>query len=402
MDGKLGHVTFKAMGGSTNISATGDDTPSYAGELRNGVRVGACPCDELDDGEWIGTCFDSDICNGSGERNIATDHLAWNPINSKHANDYETGPVDYVERQEIEDHWVFHQKEMLMTKDPAQNTHFLSWSWTYAERYDDWGENLQSWFDAKHEDHPGRKTKIRAAWPFYYRDPFYQGNDREVVYSNAVEMKLGNEYTIPHGDLYLGPEWIVDVIPGAVDGRWDPRGPLHPGYLLGADEDNGLVHLYGLDKRTPVVSRIWELSGQGLDPSASFTSTAGLVPGTFMGSSNEMERALFLYQIVDETSSGGASGEEAQARLFVGAESDGAIIDLVTSESLIDASTPLVNNPQLVYVRGLQHLLLLGTPVGSAIPTTWKLDLVSGAWQGPGDTKKSSLCGPRHFGCGCL
>jgi hypothetical protein len=152
--GKVGEISFRARGGTV-------DSP----EDRTGVRVGACPCDELVDGEWnVSRCFQSHVCPDDSETNSQTGDLAWNPIHDQHCNDYETGlPSSEPERDEIIDHQVCHQKVFVMSKDRHTNTHAFEWRWAGSTRYGEWDENLRNWFDA--ENDPDRKTKIRGLAP---------------------------------------------------------------------------------------------------------------------------------------------------------------------------------------------------------------------------------------------
>jgi len=372
---------------------TDDATPpKYWNKTRTGVRLGACACDDTDEyGNWDeGNCHQPEECNGSGERNSMTLRLAWNPINAPECNDYDTAAgVDPTKRDHIENFSVCHEKVVDFNKNPLERNRIFNWEVNYSRVYDHWNESLVGYFDS--EAHPGRTTKIRAAWPNnnpngdpsinYFPDPV---EEVEVAYSPSFSVKLTTSTTIPHGEIYLGPEFIISRIPRIADPFFDPLWRDRPGYLLGVDSVTNTAHIYGLKPGALEVEKLWNIDASGMEVSRLGAGTAGSLPGDLIGSDKAVVSAVFLYeQPLAMTAQSEVEAPSSSHRLLIGIESDGGQMDMISAAQLLGSPAPSLMDAQIIYVSRLKQIVLVGRPLGSNIIEAWKLKLLEGEWDGP-------------------
>jgi hypothetical protein len=248
-----------------------------------------------------------------------------------------------------------------------------------------WGDAYHYWRDF-YEWYEG----CRVAWPNY--DPsgpdinyFPNAGEVEVAYSGSFFADLSGTYTVPHGDIYLGSEFITKQVPRLADPLDDPLWRDRPGYLIGSELATNTAHLYGLRAGGMQIERIWKIEAAGLDVSRLGPATAGAVPGDLFGYDAAPISTVFIYEQPFAFTAGqtDADVQPASGRLLIGAESHGGYIDMTSAGELLGAPAPRLADTKMLYLSRLGEVMLMGRPVGSELIEAWKLRLIESSWDGP-------------------
>ncbi|MDY0005157.1 MAG: hypothetical protein RBU30_27910, partial [Polyangia bacterium] len=397
-------VSMRLWGGEVTTGPGGQ--VRYQVEDRTAVEAGVCSCTNGTVDGWSDDCR-RDECpyraEFVGEENIK----AWNPISAPEIAVkryvpsegfqplypvYCGDPWDPCDADRVsarENQLVFGRK-MPFTRDPARNAHRFTWAWPEARQFP-----MMTALPLPYGS-PGRTTRIRASWPNFgesYLPPFY---DTQVTYSRAVPVGASSGNCL--GEIYLGPAFIVDRIPGQVDLLPDDRSRtarLPGGWLLGETLAEGRPLLYRLAPGTLHVEAVQELGlPSGVDLlSAPVSSHVGLLPAGLLGAEGKaMTLALALYapgepappQPPDPPTHEEPPSPASPARLLLGSLESGLVVALTDVAERTGAPTPWLDEAQVVLLPGRGQVLLVGRdPSGASAPVAYRLRLEEGAWSGP-------------------
>ena len=415
-------VAFRARGG--DIEQT-DSGPQYEPEVRTAVTVGACACRTGIVQGWDVDCWLHE-CSGYDETGGDGDQWVWNPINASEINGTDPEPphsllypvhCDWSPGGECSDNLgtiyqraLIHDRDLPFSLDESANLHTFTWDWQHATQLE--APNVSVDYDPHAVPGEFRTTRVRAAWP-NFADPVVIDYVHEVAYSEPHAMSAHHQRC--GGEIYLGPPFIVSIIPHIVD-LWSDPSPerIRPAaaHLIGQDPLTGNFGLHRLGPSALQIESAQALRFPDVPPNreAAMVGQIGNVYGGFFGAETAYETALMLYQPPGRVGAedgpndlAGPAGRErldvaenpqiARAKMFMGvlpgdARADGVDgvdrIDLIDLTTVIDGPVPTVYDAQMVYLPGTQQILLFGHASSRDMrPMAWRLSLDGRQWTGP-------------------
>jgi hypothetical protein len=399
--GKTYNVSMRLRGGDVTLDP---DVPvERTTETRTAFHLGACECEPGPDGDWKDECF-TDVCPIVRNVNV-DDARAWNPIQAPEIGMQLWGhaffPVNTNSPYEqlCRDNSVIYDRVMEFSQDDTHNYRSYTWSWKDALQFPELSapRNYQCVTHvAPTADNPSgverRITRIRAANPNF-------GEPRDVAFYREKVYYTGplciEEKSVPrHGMAYLGPPFILDWYPGAVDlftdedpwTNWGDLGRPAAGALLGRDLEGGVV-MHRLGRDTLQVEGVHALSFPAGNPAgdAVLTAAVDLLPGDLMGASALWTPVIALYQESPISADTGLPSPAAGgARLHLGPLSSEVEVPMTSIGSYTTADAPAVYGARVFVRTRLAQIVLVGHPMpGSSALVAHRLDLRSGRWTGP-------------------
>ena len=203
----------------------------------------------------------------------------WNPIKAEECLDYQLSGISYAFYR---DKYKMCYNRMLDFANQATH-HSFEWDWKNTREYNlnkvpsQWSV-IGSDYDTDGPASQWRHTRIRVSRPNLNQ---VVGDFRAFSSAEAVR-----EYSnILQGEMYLGPEFIVSVLPGELGedvGGWlNPW--VAPAFLVGRDVVTGDHHLYRLGLGTPTVQSVQTLIAGNLDSSAQIHGAVVPIDGALVG-----------------------------------------------------------------------------------------------------------------------
>jgi hypothetical protein len=423
-------VRMRNFGGNAEWT-DGQPRPHYAEQARTAFEVGSCAC--AWDGvsspaggqmEWLSTCNEvkcpSNIDPIVGEENEFR-HKYWNPVSepayaATHPNGCEDDAActarDALRIAQATEAGLVYGRKQGFTRDEAANQLALEWNWRDARQA--WwkgtyaGATPLGWYYRAGYRPPSKDpmvlTRVRVAWPNYRANAtspvgydYHQQTGLTYSQTAALEVVQGQCF----GDVYIGPPFVLDIIPGIVDlwGRDEDwlRGAAMPGsglnlpeaasFLLGRSSATDELLLYRLSAGGFGLQMAQRFTGTDLDSRASVSTVVAVMDGGLLGLDGGRHRALVAYQQPflslppDEISHGGML---APARLLVGRLSEGEVVTLTDAELIAGQAAPSLLGGRLVARREATEVVLIGR--ATAAGGGWRLarlSLASGEWTSP-------------------
>jgi hypothetical protein len=385
-------VAFRARGGQVVEDLQEPEGVRFNTVVRNGVTVGACPCDvEVAEGEepvWGNGC--SLVCPTNREDSaMRPGNLAWDPISAPECGTIYSQHPAQSEIADVRDASLCRYLEMEFSHDDATNLKNFTWNWQVFKDFDHDGYRpINLAVDAPVDPSFRRITKVRVSWPDYAggdEDIRYPPeNDQEVTFSEMQPMEETGGFHLDAD--YFGPKFIQRMVVEAVaDDRWfDPRGPLLPraGYILAYNPDTVAHFAYDLAgeqlKGEFPRKLVYPSDMQArLQQNSIVSATAGIVERERLGMEPGVQKTLLIYETVEER-------EFLFSRLWIGLIDENQISMMNAQEVLSTETTPAVQSAQLIFMPDEQKLYLFGKQTFSPPQSTVHiLDLTTGRWKGP-------------------
>lgn len=428
--GESARVTMRAFGGDA-LWNNGD--PVYETVTRTAFEVGVCACDHdpettliSDEGpEWLEECWTTKCPNNNdpdspGEEDLLTRFKYWNPVSDPaYAAAHPIGCSgntcfrDQARIAQAEVASLVYGRRQDFTRDPATNALDLDWQWRDSREV--WwtltaaGATLDNYIHLPFYDYdagyfpphrtPLRISHARATWPRFgltQDEPIIvRDYATEVAYGKATLLDEGQGQCF--GDVYLGPPFVLDLIPGMVD-LW-PKGEAWLGglselpgvasrpvsaWLLGRSAATGELLLYRHAAEAFNLDAAQRIVGTGLDPAARVSSAIAALDGAVWGlEAGRRHQALAVYQqprfsLPDEISHGGTN---VPGRLLLGRLSEGEEVTLEAVQTISGQAPPSLWGGQVLLHPRAPTAVLIGR-IGSGAGA-WALargSLVTGDW----------------------
>ncbi|MFC1482446.1 kelch repeat-containing protein [Myxococcota bacterium] len=381
-------LTFRTVGGL--LRYFGGPLSGYAnyhiedgqlvfGPLLQRMSVGACECHDPVSCDLIcPRAAGEEFRGGVGSTDFAYDPIyAVEGVNYPEFNQGSSdwGDVNYGEDGEVWDHY-FHNKSVEFLQNEEESLRTLSWNWSYGHHKD--LDSPQSTIDLN-----GLEVWLRVA----HRDPSSQSVTENVpaFLAEGIEPVLIPTWggcqmlTIPF-EVHLVPWFLLDPW-FAWGGFFNTveKGNVHL-MLWDTIAEEGYLAQYGTMGRPPKsLSRVTSQAGATRQlPVENLVTTSGYMDSALVGVPNTERQVLFFYGGVDAT--GVPEGE-----LWFGIPSESESLMLYSRDvyETMDATTPRMDEPTLIFDKERTRLLVLGQPVDGGVEGVseiWSFDLATGRW----------------------
>ncbi|MDY0003653.1 MAG: kelch repeat-containing protein [Polyangia bacterium] len=411
-------VRMRTYGGRASWN---EGAPAYQANTRTAFEVGTCACVQdpytsLQQGnlDWLEECWHHTCPSNTNNTSIGEEDQKrrkyWSPISepayvASHPNgcsdlDCDEDALNIAQSAEGA---LVYGRVHAFTRDDDANLLNLRWDWRQAREV--WWPEGTAWADSQDLDYraglgapqksPLLVSRARATWPSYRPQgspPISYDYEAQVSYSQAtlVEHQQGQCF----GEVYLGPPFVLKIIPGVVDlwggvEAWIPGGglldPAPSIFLLGRSPatEELLLHRYG--GAGMELEAAQRFLGAELHPLAQVSATVAALPGSLPGVSSGRHEALLLFQkpMVVPSEDPTHGGTALPARLLLGRLSEGEQVTLEDMELVSGQPAPALRDGLVALDPQAGAVFVLGREGSSGRWSLARFSLETRLWSAP-------------------